>query len=193
MKLKSVFLAAILAAGLSTVAVAQEQVDNGGFNGGLGDWSFSSPINRVASQLGNVGVVDTRLPGQGFISQVLTLVAGSYNFSFTGFLNGNSQSSLFVSVADAAGQYLSASFSGSEINGPQTGYTFTVARDGDYDLFFFGTALGGIASFIAVDNVSVTPAVVPVPGPEAGAGLAGLAMAGMYVWASRRRKAQSAA
>lgn len=192
MKIKSALLAAVIAAGISTVSVAQEQVDNGGFNGGLGDWSFSSPLNQFVSGLANVGVVDTRAPGQGFISQVMTLVAGSYNFSFTGFLNGNSQSSLLVIIADSAGEYLQESFNGSEINGSQTGYTFTVDQDGDYDMFFFGTARGGIASFIAVDNVSVTP-VVPVPGPEAGAGLAGLAMAGMYVWALRRRKAQATA
>lgn len=193
MNFKSVVLAAVVAAGMSTAAVAQEQVENGGFNGGLGDWSFSTPVNQIASQLSNVGVVDTRLPGQGSIFQVLSLAVGTYNFSFDGLFRGNSSSSLIAQIYNStAGQLLLASFSGSAINGTQTGYTFTVQEAGDYELSFTGTARGGIASYIAVDNVSISPTVA-VPGPEAGAGLAGLAMAGMYVWASRRRKAQAAA
>lgn len=193
MNFKFALLAAVVAAGMSTAAVAQEQVDNGGFNGGLGDWTFSSPVNQIASDLGNVGVVDTRLPGYGAIVQVLNLTAGAYNFSFDGILNGNAGSSLIATIYNSSvGQVLFASFSGSAINGSQTGYTFDVAEAGDYTLRFYGRALGGLTSFVAVDNVSITP-VVPVPGPEAGAGIAGLAMAGMYVWASRRRRNKAAA
>lgn len=192
MRIKSAFIAAVLAAGMSTVAVAQEQVDNGGFNGGLGDWSFSSPVNLIASQLSDVGVVDTRLPGSGALLQVLNLAVGSYTFSFDGILSGNNSSSLFASIFNnSASQLLLASFTGSAINGSKS-FNFNVAEAGNYNLLFLGTARGGLASYVAVDNVSVSP-VVAVPGPEAGAGLAGLAMAGMYVWASRRRKAQSAA
>lgn len=191
MSIKSAFIAAVLAAGMSTVAVAQEQVDNGGFNGGLGDWSFSSPLNQIASGLTNVGVVDTGVSGQGSIFQVLNLALGSYSFSFDGIFDGNRRSSLFVSIFNnTASQLVLATFTGSNINGSKS-FNFDVAEAGDYNLLFLATARGGLGSYVAVDNVSVN--AIPVPGPEAGAGLAGLAMAGMYVWASRRRKAQSAA
>ncbi|QEE43356.1 hypothetical protein FVA81_01530 (plasmid) [Rhizobium sp. WL3] len=55
----------------------------------------------------------------------------------------------------------------------------------------------GSISFVAADvGGTVTPtvdSVVPVPGPEAGAGLGALAMAGMAYVAMRRRKQQLAA
>lgn len=190
LKFKSVLMAAVLAAGMSTAAFAQEQVDNGGFDGSLGDWQFSSPINLGASLFLNSGVVDTSLfSGPGAIFQVLSLEVGRYSFSFDGILNGNTGSSLLASIySTTAGQLLLETFTGSSIAGAKS-YEFDVATAGDYNLLFLGTARGGL---IAVDNVSVAPAVA-VPGPEAGAGLAGLAMAGMYVWASRRRKAQTVA
>jgi hypothetical protein len=191
-KFKTALVAAVLAAGMSTAAVASEQVDNGGFNGGLGDWNFSSPLNRVASQIGDVGVVDTGglFNVAGYIAQVLTLEVGRYTFSFDGFFSGGNGSSLSASISNSSlGQLILKSFTGSQISGSKS-YEFDVATAGNYKLLFLGNSTG-LLSAITVDNVSVSP--VPVPGPEAGAGLAGLAMAGMYVWASRCRKSQAAA
>lgn len=190
---KSVFVAAVLAAGLSSAAVASEQVDNGGFDGGLGDWKFSSSLNRLASQVVDAGVVDTGglFNASNSIAQVLMLDVGRYTFSFDGFFSGGNGSSLFASIGNSSiGQLLLKSFTGSAISGSKS-FEFDVATAGNYNLLFLGNA-SGLGSFIAVDNVSVAP-VVAVPGPEAGAGLAGLAMAGMYVWASRRRKSRAAA
>ncbi|QEE43351.1 hypothetical protein FVA81_01505 (plasmid) [Rhizobium sp. WL3] len=178
---------------MSSAAVATEQVDNGGFDGGLGDWKFSSPLNNLASQVVDAGVVDTGglFNVSNYIAQVLTLEVGRYTFSFDGFFNGGSGSSLFASIGNSSvGQLILKSFTGSEISGAKS-YEFDVAAAGNYRLLFLGNSTG-FGSAIAVDNVSVSP-VVAVPGPEAGAGLAGLAMAGMYVWASRRRKSQAAA
>lgn len=192
MKFKTTLVAAVLAAGMSTAAFADEQVGNGGFNGGLGDWNFSSPLNRIASQLTDVGVVDTGgfFNVAGYIAQVLTLEVGRYTLSFDGFFSGGNGSSLTASISSSTlGQLILKSFTGSQISGSKS-YEFDVATTGDYTLLFRGNSTG-LISAIAVDNVSVAP--VPVPGPEAGAGLAGLAMAGMYVWTSRRRKSQATA
>lgn len=192
MKFKSIVMAAVLAAGVAGSAIAQENVENGGFNGGLGDWSFSSPINLGASLAGDVGVVDTSLfSGPGAILQVLRLEVGRYAFSFDGLFSGRQSSSLFASIFNSDGaQLIQMTFSGSDINGFKSD-EFNVAEGGLFGILFVGTSNGRLGSFVAVDNVSVAP--LAVPGPEAGAGLAGLAMAGMYVWASRRRKAQNAA
>jgi hypothetical protein len=193
LKFKNVLVAAVLTAGMSTAAVATEQVDNGGFDGGLGDWRFSNTAHRAASQVFDAGVVDTGgiYDVTGYIAQILSLEVGRYTFSFDGFFSGGMGSSLSASISNSSiGQLILKSFTGSEISGAKS-YEFDVATAGDYNLLFLGNSKG-LFSAITVDNVSVSP-VVAVPGPEAGAGLAGLAMAGMYVWASRRRKSQTAA
>lgn len=192
MNFRTAFAAAFLAASLATGAVAEEKVDNGGFDGRLNDWGFSSLVNQGLSNSNNVGVVDTNLfPTANAIWQVVSLEVGRYLFSFDGIFSGGKGSGLVASIFDSRlGQVLQESFKGSAINGSKS-YEFDVAKAGNFTLFFLGDAVGR-NGYIAVDNVSITP-VVAVPGPEAGAGLAGLAMAGMYVWASRRRKTQAAA
>lgn len=190
---KSVFAAAVLVAGMSTAALAAEEVDNGGFNGRLNEWSFSSPVTQLASRATDVGVVDygDLLGMTGAIWQVLSLDVGRYTFSFDATSTGGRNSSLIASIVSSSfGQAILQSFRGSDINGAKS-YEFNVTQTGNYRLLFQGTS-ARLGSYIAVDNVSVTP-VVAVPGPEAGAGIAGLAMAGIYAFVARRRKAQAIA
>ena len=162
-------------------ASADEAVVNGSFDGALGDWNYSSNVNRVLSAIGNLGVVDTVLPGAGSIVQSLFLEVGQYTLAFDSFFSG-AGTTLSVSIAG-----LTESLAGSELSGHQS-RTFDISSSGLYDLVFFGRARGNFASFVAVDNVSVS-SVVAVPGPEAGAGLAGLAFGGLMLWAVTRRRA----
>jgi MYXO-CTERM domain-containing protein len=178
MIIKKYLVAAALCVGLSSQAFAAESVTNGGFNGPVNAWSFSSVVNRLASNVSNTGIVDTILPGSGWISQSLTLAAGTYKLAFDGLFSGGS-STLSYSIAGLTG-----TLTGSQISTPHN-YEFSVAG-GNYTLLFEGMARGRLSSFVAVDNVSVTA----VPGPEAGAGLGALAMGGMAMWARRRRLAQ---
>jgi hypothetical protein len=178
---------------MSTAALAAEEVDNGGFNGRLNDWGFSSPLTLLASRVADVGVVDYGdfFGATGAIWQVLSLDVGRYTFSFDATSTGGNNSSLIASIVSSRfGQAILKSFQGSEISGAKS-YEFNVTQAGTYSLVFQGTS-AQLASFITVDNVSITP-VVAVPGPEAGAGIAGLAMAGIYAFVARRRKAQAAA
>ncbi|TNM65341.1 hypothetical protein [Aliirhizobium smilacinae] len=113
------------------------------------------------------------------MTQLLSLSAGSYKLAFTGLFIG-SNTTINYSIAGLAG-----TLTGSQIAG---GHSFDFNVTGpttNYLLSFTGFARGplGVA---AVDNVSVNQ-VTAVPGPEAGAGLGALAMAGVAVWARRRR------
>ena len=186
MIIRKYLIAAALCAGLSSQAFAAESVTNGGFNGSLGDWSFSNFENRVASTVSNRGVVDTILPGSGWLSQTLSLAAGTYKLAFQGLFSGTGGSLLNYSIAGLAGE-----LTGSQINGNKA-YEFTVSTEGNYELLFGGRARGGVLSYVAVDNVSVS-SVTAVPGPEAGAGLGALAMGGLAMWARRWRSAQVSA
>lgn len=196
MIIKKYLVAAVLCMGLSSQAFADEKVTNGSFNGFLGSsWSFSNIENRIASNAANAGVVDTILPGSGWLSQTLTLAAGSYKLVFDGLFSGSSNSTLNYSISGLSGALVSAvggSFGGATGN-PISGSheaTFDVATGGTFELLFSGRARGGLLSYVAVDNVSVST-VTAVPGPEAGAGLGALAMGGIAMWARRRRALQS--
>ena len=193
MNVKSPLVAMALLVALSAPVLAEEKVKNGGFDGSLNDWEFSSQFNKAASGVADVGVVDTvgLFRVSGSIAQTLSLDVGKYLFSFDGFFGGSNSSSLIASIGNTTvGEVLLQTFTGSGISGNHE-FEFNVATKGDYELYFESLALGFLG-YVAVDNVSVS-SVVAVPGPEAGAGLAGLAMAGMYAWASRRRKAKVAA
>lgn len=186
MNIKSCLLAASLVVAAATNAnAAGNLVQNGTFDGSLGEWDFTSPVSYGASLIADTGVIDTILPGGNSIVQTLSLAAGHYELSFTGlFLGANS--SLSVSIAGVTEQ-----FTGAAISGVHT-IAFDVSSADDFDLTFGGKAANGFLAFVAVDNVSVT-SVTSVPGPEAGAGLAGLAMAGIGAYMIRRRRQDKAA
>lgn len=198
MKLKAALLAAVIAAGAASGAGAADTVTNGSFTE-VNKWTFSSPVNRIASELTDVGVVDTGGLFDnvaGLLTQSIQLTVGKYFLTFDGLFRGNSGSWLTATITSSkGGTPLLESLNGSEIAGSQK-FGFEVTKAGKYTLLFGGLSLGRLGSYIAVDNVAITKAPnnnIPVPGPEAGAGLAGLAMVGMYAWASRRRKAQVSA
>lgn len=186
MIVKKYILAGALCLGMSTqVFAATDAVTNGGFNGPLGAWHFSNPVNRVASNVSNTGIVDTILPGSGTLSQAFHLDAGTYSLDFTGFLFGKG-TTLSYSIGGLAATVYSAVAGANH-------HDFTVAPGGaNYTLTFFGTAKGSLLAYASVDNVSVT-GVTAVPGPEAGAGLGALALGGMAMWARRRQREHNVA
>lgn len=162
-------------------------VSDGGFDGKtLKDWNFSQPANKVLSAASNTGILDTILTPAGTISQAFKLAVGNYTLGFDSFGIG-SGSSISVSLgSNKLGSLISGvTFDASKINGHQT-INFSVAKAGTYKLVFSGQALGSILAVAGIDNVAVNSAVA-VPGPEAGAGLGALAMAGAAVWVRRRR------
>lgn len=180
MNIKSCVLAAALVFAGAVHSNAASTVTNGGFDGNLSAWNFSSVVNWGLSRAQDRGVVDTILPGSGWISQTLNLVAGNYSLAFDGLYRG-AGSTLNVSING-----FSSSYTNSQISGAKT-LDFSIFTDGSYTLAFGGKANGALNAFVAVDNVALTN-VTSVPGPEAGAGLGALAMGGLAFWMNRRRK-----
>ncbi|MBU0835714.1 MAG: hypothetical protein KKH33_25510 [Alphaproteobacteria bacterium] len=95
--------------------------------------------------------------------------------------------SAFVNFANSKGASLTnAGFSGAYSVGANGGWSSTI-------LFSESTGTIQFAGNTVTATTGNNTPVVPVPGPEAGAGLGALAMAGMAYVAMRRRKQQLAA
>lgn len=177
MNIKSFALAAALVASAVTVANAAtpNQINSGKFENGWGDWSkLKSSIGTLdgsnAAKIGNA-------TGLGIIAQYFTVAAdGLYNFAF----DFKSIDKLNFSITDIGtgasviSDYITAGVSG------KFSTQLTLDANTIYSISF--SSLNA-----KVDNVAVR-AAVPVPGPEAGAGVGALAMGGAALWMARRRR-----
>lgn len=163
-KMKGVAVAAVVAM-ISFSPAKADAVSDSAISGSLGLLDFGKAFGSNFFQ-------SSITTGAGFLS-ALTGVANTYTYGqiVEAFVNfGNSK---------VPGSLSTDTFTGAFNVGP--GYSWVAALN-------FNSTTGTI-------NLTggVSGEVVPVPGPEAGAGLGALAMAGMAYVAMRRRKQQLAA
>lgn len=177
MSIKSIALAAALVAAVVTSANAASpnQINDGKFESGWGDWS------KVKSSIGTLDGSNAAKIGNGtalgVIAQYFSVAAdGLYTLA----LDFKSIQKLNFSITDVASGM--AVVSNSIIGGVAGKFTTSLSLDADnlYSISF--SSLNA-----KVDNVSVRAAVA-VPGPEAGAGVGALAMGGAALWMARRRR-----
>lgn len=122
-----------------------------------------------------------------FLDGLASNIAFSFDNEGTGF---SGRGASIVTAFDAMGNALETAFLGG--NGDLAWYS--LASSG-IKYLEFNNGTGGTDSWgfgLNTLSASVTP-VTSVPGPEAGAGLAGLALAGIGAYAVRRRRKEVAA
>lgn len=166
MKFKSAFVAAMLLGSIAATGPAKADLASDAAiktSLGLSNFLLDEGDNIFRSTISS---------SSAFLT-ALNTVAGTYTFSqiVDAFVNfGNSKS---------PGTLSSSTFNGTYLIGPKYGWSTALQ---------FNKATGDIT----VAGAS-SPNIVPVPGPEAGAGIGALAMAGIAYVAMRRRKQQLAA
>ncbi|QEE43390.1 hypothetical protein FVA81_01705 (plasmid) [Rhizobium sp. WL3] len=146
----------------------------------------------VDSTVVNKGVVIG--PGQVF-SSFVNVLTGSFRLDLTTRgTSPNSVGSVMASLIDAAENKvasIAANVSGKgEIS--SSSEPFSLAA-GIYRIMWTGTSTGNGAIHADAELFAQGGQTVAVPGPEAGAGLGALAMAGLAYAVSRRRKLRVAA
>ena len=164
MAIKHLALAAIVAAGLSVAPSAKADT----ITDALGLSAFG--------QLFSNNFFQSSLSSSTSFLGALQTVASSYTYSqILGSL---------VSFANSTGPSTPLStetFSVGYVTGESAVWSASMLFDsGSKSISFAGNTITAISG----DNGSV----VPVPGPEAGAGIGALAMAGLAFWMARRRK-----
>lgn len=130
------------------------------------------------------------------LKDVFSLVAGTYEFNLNMFKsNGNpigSLSAQLIEINTSFDKILRITFGGGSSTTDSTSFSLTQA--GTFRIDWNGgvdKTPGKGGTFQGLATIQST--TVAVPGPEAGAGIGALAMAGLAYAASRRRKLRAAA
>jgi hypothetical protein len=178
MKIVRTFIAALLAPLLFTgtgAAATELELDGGwsGFSFGAAGSAWSETFTFVTSSVAFLRITDAYLAGDRF----LVKVNGSQSFSALTSIPGTSPDSMRMEYETAATSAIWSNLT--LILDPGT-YTISGSLFGSPNGFGWGAI-----------QLSSTPTAVPVPGPEAGAGLGALAMGGLAFWMQRRRQSGS--
>lgn len=123
------------------------------------------------------------------LGQIFTLIAGQYNFGLAAEINGNSAGSItatLIGLTTPFSDFLELTFTRG--GSASTSKPIDLLA-GDYQINWSG----GVANGTMVATATLANQTVAVPGPEAGAGLGALAMAGLAYAVSRRKKLVAAA
>jgi hypothetical protein len=196
-RLSGAFVAGVMLVCCGTASATADIIANGGFEtGGLSGWTDNEGVTLVvgsgflgyAPHSGNffAALGD---PGAGTLTQTSITDAAGQLYTLTYFLASRGDTETSFSAA-----WNGITLQGSQLTNPNSNrayveYTFTVTATGTDTLTFHNSDLLG---FLALDDVSLTPAAVP--GPIVGAGVPGLILAGGGVlgWWRRKRKAAAA-
>lgn len=117
---------------------------------------------------------------------VFTLLAGAYDFTLKVTGTGNSTGSLTATLIRVGTNW--TKFLTLDV-GQSDKLSFTLESFGEYKIDWAGIANGGNV----LGQATLQGKTVAVPGPEAGAGIGALAMAGLAYAVTRRRKLSAAA
>lgn len=161
----------------------------------VGALLFAAPASALTvtedGKVNQSGVIQ----GNG-LNDVFSLVVGSYDFSLKMLQsNGNPNGSLsarLIGITTSFDTILKITFGGGSSTTDTSSFSLTEA--GTFRIDWTGGVekeKGNAGTFEGVATIQST--TVAVPGPEAGAGIGALAMAGLAYAASRRRKLRTAA